>query len=142
MDRFDAPMTAAGGQLQPIPPPRRRALMHEWRQVYAARLFAATGRWTHRGYDWHTFSFGYARAQDREAALAAYRREQADRLIVCPADDRRPAFEVVGGRPPDFAGYLQEITIWPADLGWTMAFTHEDGWFGPYFCRREWAELP
>jgi hypothetical protein len=25
--------------------------------------------------------------------------------------------------------------IFPQNLAWTMAFTHEDGWIGPFFAR-------
>ena len=27
-------------------------------------------------------------------------------------------------------------------FAWTMAFTHEDGWLGPYFSTREWVAHP
>ena len=28
-----------------------------------------------------------------------------------------------------------DYCVFPANLAWTMAFTHEDGWLGPYFAR-------
>lgn len=28
-----------------------------------------------------------------------------------------------------------DYCVFPANLAWTMAFTHEDGWLGPYFAK-------
>lgn len=30
---------------------------------------------------------------------------------------------------------LADYYVFPPNLAWTMAFTHEDGWLGPYFAR-------
>jgi hypothetical protein len=62
-------------------------------------------------------------------------------IIVCPHDNRLPALEITGGALPDFQKHSLDIMIWPEGFDWTMAFTHEDGWFGPYFSRREWLDL-
>ena len=32
--------------------------------------------------------------------------------------------------------------VFPPDLAWTMVFTHEDGWLGPYFSRATWVDKP
>lgn len=45
---------------------------------------------------------------------------------------------IVGGRLPDFRSLYDDIYVWPDGLEWTMAFTHEDNYLGPYFSRREW----
>lgn len=142
MADFDATLRAAGGQVHQLPAHRRWDLMRRWREVYARNLHLATGKWTHRGYDWHTFSYGYAPAQADFAALRAYEGLAVPaRAIVCPHDDRLPAVEIIGGaRLPDFREHGLDIMVWPDDLAWTMAFTHEDGWLGPYFCRRELLE--
>lgn len=35
-----------------------------------------------------------------------------------------------------------DFYVFPSNLAWTMAFTHEDGWLGPYFARhRNFTEL-
>jgi hypothetical protein len=30
---------------------------------------------------------------------------------------------------------LMDYFVFPTNLAWTMAFTHEDGWLGPYFAK-------
>jgi hypothetical protein len=62
--------------------------------------------------------------------------------MICPQDERLPAFEIVRRSLPDFENSGQDIYVWPNGLDWTMAFTHEDGWLGPYFSRREWISIP
>jgi hypothetical protein len=138
---FDEALELAGGRQETIPSRRRRELLQSWRYVYAARLYEATGKWTWLGYDWHVFSYRHARALAREGASNVYRAIQApERCIVCPHDDRLPAVEIAGGALPDFRNSCLDIYVWPEGLDWTMAFTHEDGWLGPYFSRREWVE--
>jgi hypothetical protein len=138
---FDEAIESAGGLAVMIPSRRRREILQEWRRVYAARLHAITGKWTWLGYDWHVFSYRYAQAYARERASIAYESlEPPARTIVCPHDGLLPAFEIVNGKLPDFRSHGLDITIWPEGFEWTMAFTHEDGWLGPYFSRREWME--
>jgi hypothetical protein len=139
---YDATIRESGGQAHLIPPRRCRDLFQAWRRVYAAGLFAATCQWTWLGYDWHVFSYRHAPAHAKEGASRDYASlAPPPRTIVCPQDDRLPAFEIVGGKLPDFGKFCQDIYVWPDGLDWTMAFTHEDGWFGPYFSRREWVEV-
>ena len=143
MADFDAIIRAAGGEAHLISPGRRRDLMPGWRRVYASRLHNATGRRVEGLYDWHIFSFNHAPFQEGAQALAIYDRLAiSPRIIICPHDDRLPALEIAGAHClPDFRAYGHDVMIWPEGLAWTMAFTHEDGWFGPYFCRREWVEI-
>ncbi len=142
MADFDATIAEAGGQALLIPHRRRRDLLLAWRYMYAATLYAAKGRWIWMGYDWHVFSYHHTPAHARQLALLAYSRlSPPARTIVCPHDERLPAFEIVGGKLPDFRQHGLDIYVWPEGLDWTMAFTHEDGWFGPYFCRREWLAI-
>ncbi len=143
MAYFDDALDAAGGQRELISLRRRREILSAWRHVYAAELHAIRGQWTWLGFDWHVFSHRYARAFAREEAWLTYESlSSPSRFIVCPHDDRLPAFEIIGGSLPDFRNSGQDLYVWPDGLDWTMAFTHEDGWFGPYFSRREWIRAP
>lgn len=93
------------------------------------------------GYDWHVFSYRHARALARGRAMLTYAAlSPPARCIVCPRDDRLPAVEINGGSLPDFRNSCLDVLVWPDGLDWTMAYTHEDGWFGPYFSRREWVD--
>lgn len=141
MADFDAAIRAAGGRAYQMIG-RRRALIQRWREVYAVRLHVATGDWTRCGYDWHSFSDGCTPAQRGIVGWMTYERETVPaRVIVCP-HERLPAIEIVGAaRLPDFRAHGLDLMVWPDGLAWTMAFTHQDGRGGPYFCRREWAGL-
>ena len=138
---FDDAIAATGGQAHLLTRKHRHELNQKWREVYAVGLHAATNSWIHLGYDWHVFSYNYARALAREEARTAYSQvPTSDRTIVCPREERLPAYEIIGGQPPNFCYQGQDILIWPIGFAWTMAFTHEDDWFGPYFSRREWVD--
>jgi hypothetical protein len=103
----------------------------------------ADRNWTHFGFDWHVFSYRHARALAREKASFAYASlDPPPFSIICPQDERLPAFEITGGSLPDFRNSGQDMYVWPNGLDWTMAFTHEDGWLGPKLSRREWIRIP
>jgi len=109
-----------------------------WRRVYAAPTKRVTGRWANGGYDWHGFSFEYAASVSLERAKAAYGELAPGPFIVLPdGPSNRDALGVVGhGVLPMLSG--SDNLVFSPDLAWTMAFTHEDDWLGPYFSRREW----
>ena len=109
-----------------------------WRRVYAAPTKRATGRWANGGYDWHGFSYEYAASISLERAKAAYGDLEPGRFIVLPdGASKREVFGVVGLGVLPMLSYSDNL-VFPPDLAWTMAFTHEDDWLGPYFSRREW----
>jgi hypothetical protein len=111
-----------------------------WRKTFAARVLAETGSPTHLGFDWHAFSYGYAYSVSGDAAQSAYRSRQ------CP----QSFFVLVGATPSDgFACQADtlpyfdraglDVYVVANDFRWTMVFTHEAEWCGPYFTTAEWA---
>jgi hypothetical protein len=121
----------------------RWRLLQAWREVYAAGLHKAMGRWKDGDFEWNVFCSGHARALNGEKAAAAYAQEHPSAVIVCPESPRVPAVQLVGGELPDFRSECADVYVWPEDLAWTMGFTHEESWgLGPYFCRREWVGSP
>ncbi len=73
------------------------------------------------------------------SAAAAYDREHPDVFIVYPEWLKAPAVRLIGGTLPNFRPECDDVLVWPDDLSWTMAFTHEESLgLGPYYCRREW----
>jgi Domain of unknown function (DUF4275) len=140
---FDDALNAAGGRREVIPTRRRHELLQEWRHVYARWLYITSGKWTYRSYDWHVFSYNHAPAVARDKAVITYASlSPPPHTVICPHDERLPALEILDGLLPDFRNSGLDIYVWPDSLDWTMAFTHEDGWFGPYFSRREWIRTP
>ena len=139
-DEYRAEVERCGGTVAALARTERAAALHAWRAVYAAAYFAAKGKWKHGQYEWHVFSFGYTRAVQGDRAVEGYRAQPAAPFLVVPEDRRWPAFRCAGGGWPDFAATRLDVYVWPTDLDWTMAFTHEqDSGLGPYFCPREWA---
>jgi hypothetical protein len=136
-------LDACGGSCEPIANPELPALLKAWREVYAVGLFAATGRWKLGPYEWHVFSFDHAHALNGEKGLAEYGAQQPGVVVVYPEGLRLPAVRLTGERLPSFERHIADVYIWPEDLAWTMAFTHEASTgLGPYFSRCEWMDLP
>lgn len=80
---------------------------------------------------WHVFSGGRYPSTEGEAALNYYRAQVGTEFIVL-SNDRKTAF--LTDRLPESAS-LFDYYVFPPNLAWTMAFTHESGWLGPYFAR-------
>lgn len=82
-------------------------------------------------YLWHIFSSGCYPSQAGQAAKASYEKQVAHEYVVL-SNDRQLAFST-DLRPESCT--LTDYCVFPPNLAWTMAFTHEDGWLGPYFAR-------
>ena len=103
-----------------------------WRETFAAELRAATGRWTHLGFDWHVFSYGYRSHVARDEAWAAFRRVDAGAFVVLSACDRDFFGFACTGQLADRWTSAVDLLFAADTMAWTMAFTHE-GDCGPYF---------
>ena len=77
------------------------------------------------------FSFERFPSLSRNAACEAYRRHTAPEYVLL-SNDRD--FAVATDLRPE-ACTLVDYCVFPPNLAWTMAFTHEDGRLGPYFAR-------
>lgn len=84
-----------------------------------------------KAYLWHIFSYGRYPSVSGSDALAQYKEQCAPEYIVL-SNDRKFAF-ATDALPEECN--LSDYYVFPLNLAWTMAFTHEDGWLGPYFAR-------
>jgi len=82
-------------------------------------------------YLWHVFSGDRYPSISGAAALAEYDKQAASEYVVL-SNDRDIAY-LVGERPVE--RLMWDYLVFPANFAWTMAFTHETGWLGPYFAR-------
>ena len=82
---------------------------------------------------WHVFSAGRYPCLAGVEAQAAYRQQSAAEYIVL-SNDRDYAF--ITDLLPESC-VLFDFLVFPPNFAWTMAFTHEAGWLGPYFARHE-----
>ena len=83
-------------------------------------------------YLWHQFSWGAYPCVSGSAAERSYAQQLATEVMVLASD--RGAAALLAGTPPTWCSRM-DYCVFPANLAWTMAFTHEDGWLGPYFAR-------
>lgn len=106
-------------------PGQINALVTTWLKVFGQhRQGINTG-----AYLWHIFSAGRYPSIAGKAALQRYRQQLALETIVL-SNDCKEAFSI-SGLPENCP--MSDYLVFPPNLAWTMAFTHEDGWLGPYF---------
>jgi hypothetical protein len=120
-----------------VHPPDEAAKLHErWRAVFASEVFARTGERVHLGYDWHACSYGFTESLAKEAALEAYRLTALAPLHLLPNDDDDDAPCLLLAAPAALPVLTDlDVSVVPHDFSWTMVFTHEDGYVGPFFAR-------
>ncbi len=104
-------------------------LARQWIEVYAQRAQGANIK----AYLWHTFSFGAYPSVCKNEAQALYEQQVSPELVVL-SNDRRSA--VLTDALPRWCSESDWL-VFPPNLAWTMAFTHEDGWLGPYFAKHQ-----
>ena len=139
-EEYHAALKRCGGSQEVLERKERSLWMQRWREVYARAVHAATGSWKLGQFDWHVFSHPYARSLNGQEAMRAYEEERPKVLLICPEYEEFPAVRLrVGKRKPSFRQENGDVYVFPEDLSWTVAFTHEESLgLGPYFSRREW----
>lgn len=102
-------------------------LAEQWLQAFGANRRGVNSK----AFLWHIFSGGRYPCLSGDEAIAEYELQVATEYVVL-ANDRKSAF-VTDVRPKGSS--LSDYYVFPPNMAWTMAFTHEDGWLGPYFAR-------
>ncbi len=111
-----------------------------WRATFAARTQEATGSPTHEGFDWHSFSYDFVFALSGEAARDEYRdKQRAQSFVVLVGPTMSDGFSCEAETLPWFDGEGLDVYVVSGAFTWTMVFTHEADWCGPYFTTAEWA---
>lgn len=104
-----------------------------WRQRWKT-VYGQNGRGTGmHAFLWHVFSAGRYPSLEGTEAHQAYQRHALLRYIVLPNDAADMAFATTQ-RPMSMQWRL-DFYVFPPNLAWTMAFTHEEGWIGPFFAQ-------
>lgn len=84
-----------------------------------------------KGYLWHVFSAGRYPCTAREEARSTYRlQSEAEYLVLLIGGRAAVATDALPLEVP-----LADYCVFPLNLAWTMAFTHEAPLDGPYFAR-------
>ena len=103
-----------------------RALAEVW-----LAAFGGKGAPNMKDYMWHVLSFQAHPSVSLQEAKTQYNQQVALSYIVL-SNDRDQALET-DLRPTSCN--KSDFYVFPPNLAWTMAFTHEDGWLGPYFAK-------
>ena len=144
-DELRSLLEASGASATPLSREERADALERWSSVYGWATFRRTGRMRPgRGcFHWHAFSFDDVPSRQGEMAHALYRLERPPAYLVIPEHAARHSFACRGGTLPDLLPLVEDILVFPEDLSWTMAFTHEVSWhLGPYFARYDWCAPP
>jgi hypothetical protein len=89
-------------------------------------------------FKWHTFSNDKFPACQHNEAETIYIQQKSTRYFVLPEFHAHPnevAFSTNMKPNLTLRKALVDFYVFPKNIAWTMAFTHEDGWFGPYFSK-------
>jgi hypothetical protein len=119
----------------------KHQLQLQWRAAYAFTLSLQSGRRTSNHRDWHIFRARQAVCRDRETALNLYTRLTATDFFIIPEAEDLPGLRCTSVALPDLSSLQLDLYISPPDFAWTMVFTHERKWHGPYFARRDWQKI-
>lgn len=118
---------APGGVLRKFSESEASQLAEAWLKVFGKKRRGINTK----DYLWHVFSTASFPSISGVEAMEEYKKQTGLEFVVL-SNDRKQAF--VTDRFPDASPY-SDFYVFPQNLAWTMAFTHEDGWLGPYFAR-------
>lgn len=104
-----------------------RQWVEKWMAVFVGEVLVPGLR----QYLWHTFSYGNYPAITGAEADRLYATHQSREVLVLSSDQR---FALLTNSLPTWCSRA-DYCVFPPDLAWTMAFTHEAGWLGPYFAK-------
>ena len=102
-------------------------MANEWLSTFCKGLSGAKNE----QFLWHVFSGGRYPSSEGDSALRLYKTQTGTEFVVL-SNDRKTAF--LTDQLPDSTS-LYDYYVFPPNFAWTMAFTHEAGWLGPYFAR-------
>lgn len=116
-----------GRVLRELAPADTQEYLNAWLEVYGANRHGVNAK----AFLWHVFSAERYPAFPGRDALAEYGKHLAPEYVLF-SNDRDRAIET--DVRPDGCSW-SDFLVFPRNLAWTMAFTHEDGWLGPYFAK-------
>jgi len=86
-----------------------------------------------KSYKWHIFSGNGYPSLNGEKAFEKYSEQVSPEFVVMPNDNENA---ILTDSLPTQSN-LWDFYVFPRNLAWTMAFTHEVGLYGPYFAKHK-----
>ena len=74
----------------------------------------------------------------RDSAISQYEAQHAPSYYILPNDFglTHKSVYVTQTKPTELEE-IDDFYVFPKNFAWCMAFTHEDGWIGPLFCKHQ-----
>jgi hypothetical protein len=140
-DEFTDRLQQLGIAAAEISRQEKQQLQQQWRATFAFSLRTQVARRKSSDRDWHVFSTKQAVCREGAIAINLYSRVIASDFFIIPEDDALPGLRCTADAPPDLSPLQLDLYVSPPDFIWTMVFTHEQPWHGPYFAQREWQKI-
>jgi type IV secretory pathway TraG/TraD family ATPase VirD4 len=102
-------------------------LKSDWMRVYCAHHQGVNVK----SYHWHIFSSGRFPSVSGDQATQEYLLHSATEFLILPNDK---TLAILTDIKPSKCN-LSDYYVFPPNMAWVMAFTHEAGWLGPYFAK-------
>ncbi len=84
-----------------------------------------------KSYLWHIFSSSRYHSVCKKEAKTEYDNHTSSEYVILSNNDELAI--LVTEKPYNFNN--QDFYVFPKNMAWTMAFTHEDDWLGPFFAK-------
>ena len=115
-------------------------VMKDWELVYCPLSKKEKEKIYFNDFKWHVFSNKAYQSIEGKNALQKYNEQVSRIFYVIPELKVWPeetAFICKSLPSPELATKLKDFYVFPKNLAWSMAFTHEHGWLGPYFAKHK-----
>jgi hypothetical protein len=129
MSRKETPLVMPGNVLREYSKEQATDLASQWLEIFGKKRQGANAK----AYMWHIFSAGRYPCLEGAEAETVFKEQVAPEYVVL-SNSRDLAF-VTDALPESCS--LSDFLVFPPNFAWTMAFTHEAGWLGPYFAKHE-----
>ncbi len=106
-----------------------RSIEEKWLKIFCKNK---VGLSTKR-YKWHIFCGEGYPSLEGDDAQKQYESHFAEKYIVM--SNYKDNALLTDKRPSNLN--YDDVYVFPENYAWTMAFTHEEGWMGPYFAKHK-----
>jgi len=109
-------------------------IAHAWLSAFCPQKNSFKGIRRFKTYMWDIIDCDL----ENEEAVKEYEKYESPRYVImedCFGQDEKEVY-IVEQKPLNNVK-LQDFHVFPKNLAWSMAFTHEDGWIGPKFTKNK-----